>query len=166
MYLTKKLKIEETDTADVLFDKLAHLGGEAIVEFMDNYTSLINKGVKQNEQESTYFPMLTKEMSKLDFNNDTDKLVNLIRGLSTSMTSYFVHNNLRYKVIFAKTFTGEIDNNAKAGEVLLSSGKQGLVIKTKNGAIEIVTIQPEGKKEMTAKDFCNSGKIKQGEIIK
>ena len=165
IYLTKKLTIEETDTADSLFDKLAHLGGEAIVEFMDNYNDLILKGEKQNEACASYFPMLTKEMSKLDFNRETKKLVNLVKGLSTNMTAYFMHNNLRYKVIFAKVYNGEFNREAKAGEVLFSSGKQGLVVKTLDGAIEIVTIQPEGKKQMLAKDFCNSGKLKQGEIL-
>ena len=165
MYLTKKVKIEETDTADILFDKLAHLGGEAIVEFMDNYANLIVKGVKQNEKEASYYPMLTKEMSKINFNSETEKLVNLIKGLSTNMTAYFMHNNLRYKVIFAKAFNGKINNNANANEVLFASSKQGFVIKTLDGAIEIITIQPEGKKEMSAKDFCNSGKIKVGDII-
>lgn len=166
VYLTKKIAIEETDIADTLFDKLALLGGQAIVEFLDNHDNLVKQGKQQDESQMTYFPMLNKEMSKLNFNNSSDQIVNLIRGLATNMTAYFIFNDLRYKVLFAKKYIGEFNQNSAIGEVLLSSSKQGLVVKTNDGAIEIITIQPEGKKAMSAKDFCNGGKIKQGDIIK
>jgi len=173
MYLKKSLDILPTDTFDILFEKLAHLGGEAIVEFMDNYSTLINNGIAQNEEEMTYFPMLTKEMAKLDFSKTTKEIVNLVRGLSSCNSCYFVINNARYKVLFASNFekySQEIldkinDKNIPCGTVLSASCKQGLVIKTVDGAIEIETIQPEGKKPMRAKDFCNSGKIKVGETL-
>lgn len=162
MYLTKEIEILPNDTSDTLFEKLGVLGGEAIVEFLDNYNELISNGKKQNESEMTYFPMLTKEMSLINFNNNSDKIVNLIKGLSTCNTAYFIHNNLRYKVIFASVCEGK----GKAGEVIESSAKKGLIIATNDSAIKIETIQPEGKKSMPANDFCNSGKIKVGDMIK
>ena len=173
VYLTKTLPILETDTFDTLFEKLGNLGGEAIVEFMDNFNDLINKGVEQSEKEMTYFPMLTKEMSKLDFSQEATKLVNLIKGLSTCMTCYFIYNDARYKVLFARVYAGENseiinkinDENVAVGTILSANAKQGLVIKTHAGAIEIETIQPEGKKPMRAKDFCNSGKLQPGQLI-
>lgn len=161
MYLKKVLEILPTDTSDTLFDKLGVLGGEAIVEFLDNYDALINNGQIQDESEMTYYPMLTKEVSLLDFNQISVKLVNLIRGLSSCNTAYFMHNNVRYKVLFASVTDGQ----GQAGQVLEASAKKGLVIATSDGAIRVETIQPEGKKPMNAKDFCNSGKIKVGDII-
>jgi len=161
MYLKKELEILPTDTCDTLFEKLGVLGGEAIVEFLDNYKDLICKGIKQNEEEKSYFPMLTKEMSLLDFNQSSIKLVNLIRGLSTCNTAYFLYNNLRYKVLFASA----VEGNGNAGIVLEASAKKGLIIATSEGALRIETIQPEGKKPMSAKDFCNSGKIKVGDFL-
>lgn len=173
VYLSKKIDILDTDTFDTMFEKLGNLGGQAIVEFMDNFDFYINNGVKQNEGEMTYFPMLNKEMSRIDFNKPSDEIVNLIRGLSTCMTTYFVYNNARYKVLFASFYKGSNDNvieqmndqNIVAGTILVASAKQGLVIKTQNGAIEIDTIQPEGKKPMKAKDFCNSGKLPVGKVV-
>lgn len=161
MYLKKELEILPTDTSDTLFEKLGVLGGEAIVEFLDNFNDLITKGKKQNEEEKTYYPMLTKEMCLLNFNQTSIKLVNLIRGLSTCNTAYFMHNNVRYKVLFASV----VEGSGKAGEVLEASAKKGLIIATADSAIRIEIIQPEGKKQMSAKDFCNGGKIKVGESI-
>lgn len=172
MYLTKELAIEPTDTSDSLFEKLGVLGAKAIVEFLDNIQFYLQNATPQDESKMTYFPMLKKEMAELNFDNASEKIVNLIRGLSTCMTAYFTHNNLRYKVIFASIVSAEklqeINPNfasEKAGTVLVSSGKKGLVIRTKDGAIEILKMQPEGKSCMNAKDFCNSGKIKVGDLI-
>ena len=172
MYLKKELAIEPDDTSDSLFEKLGVLGASAIVEFLDNIEHYKQIAMPQDENQMSYFPMLKKEMAQLNFDNESEKLVNLIRGLSTCMTAYFLHNNLRYKVIFASVVSKEklqdVNTNfiqVKPGTVIASSGKKGLIIKTKDGAIEIVKIQPEGKNVMNAKEFCNGGKIKVGDLL-
>lgn len=161
MYLKKEVEIMPEDTSDSLFNKMAVAGGQAIVEFLDNAEHYLKNGEEQNESEMTYFPMLTKEMAHIDFNTNSEKLVNLIRGQYSCNTTYFTFNGARYKVAFAKSAEGK----GKVGEVLEASAKKGLIIGTKDGAIEIITIQPEGKNEMSAKAFCNSGKIKVGDIL-
>ncbi|MBQ7798180.1 MAG: hypothetical protein IJ371_03570 [Clostridia bacterium] len=49
--------------------------------------------------------------------------------------------------------------------MLEASAKKGLIVATNDSAIEIITIQPEGKPMMQAKAFCNGGKIKVGDIL-
>ncbi len=161
MYLKKEIDILDTDTSDTLFEKLGVLGGDAIVEFLDDIDFYKQNAQPQNESEMTYFPMLKKEMAEIDFGLPAEKIVNLIRGLSTCMTAYFMHNNLRYKVVFARL----LDRKGNAGEVIEASHKNGLVIATSDKAIEIVKIQPEGKAVMDAKAFCNGGKIKVGDFV-
>lgn len=161
MYLKKELEILPEDTSDSVFNKLATLGGEAIVEFLDNAEHYITNGELQNESEMTYFPMLTKEMAHIEFNTPSEKLVNLIRGQYSCNTMYFTFNGARYKVGFAKVVEGQ----GSAGEVLEASAKKGLIIATSDSAIEITKIQPEGKPMMDARAFCNGGKIKVGNIL-
>lgn len=161
MYLKKEIDILDTDTSDTLFERLGVLGGEAIVEFLDNIDYFKRNAQPQNENEMTYHPMLKKEMALIDFNTTSEKIVNLVRGLSTCMTAYFLHNNLRYKVIFAR----KSNLKGNVGEVLEASYKNGLVIGTADGAVEFVKIQPEGKAIMDAKAFCNGGKIKVGDLV-
>lgn len=161
MYLKKELEVLPTDTSDSVFSKLSTLGGVAIVEFLDNAGYYISNGEKQDESQKTYFPMLTKEMAKIDFNMPSEKLVNLIRGQYSCNTMYFIHNGMRYKVGFA--IKSEL--SGQAGEVLEASSKKGLVVATGDCAIEIKKIQPEGKAEMDAKAFCNGGKIKVGDKL-
>ena len=161
MYLKKELEILPEDTSDSVFSKLATLGGEAIVEFLDNAEYYINNGELQDESQMTYFPMLTKEMAHIDFNTESQKLVNLIRGQYSCNTMYFTFNGSRYKVGFAKVVEGQ----GSAGEVLEANAKKGLIISTSDSAIEITKIQPEGKPMMDARAFCNGGKIKAGAFI-
>ena len=161
MYLKKEIEITPEDTSDSLFEKMAIVGGEAIVQFLDNAKNYINNGVAQNESEMSYFPMLTKEMAYIDFNTESQKLVNLIRGQFSCNTMYFTYNGARYKVGFAKV----TDMKGNAGEVLEASAKKGLIIATSDSAIEITKIQPEGKPMMDARAFCNGGKNKVGDIL-
>lgn len=172
MYLQKEIDILDDDTSDSLFEKLGNLGGDAIVEFLDNIDYYKQNATEQDESKMTYFPMLKKEMSELNFNEESEKIVNLIRGLSTCMTAYFTYNNARYKVIFASKVDDEKLNNLcpnfkgiPAGSVISATGKTGLVVRTKDGAIEIEKIQPEGKNVMSGKEFCNGGKIKVGDKL-
>ncbi len=173
MYLKKEIEITPDDTSDSLFSKMAIVGGEAIVEFLDNAEYYITKGKPQNESEKTYYPMLTKEMAHIDFNTPSEKLVNLIRGQYSCNTMYFTFNGARYKVGFAKvvdinqvaSVSQRSINEIKAGEVLEASAKKGLIVATSDGAIEITKIQPEGKPMMDARAFCNGGKIKAGAFI-
>ena len=161
MYLKKELEILPEDTSDSVFSKLSTLGGEAIVEFLDNAEYYLAHGEKQDESEMTYLPMLTKEMAHIDFNIYSEKLVNLIRGQYSCNTMYFTFNGARYKVGFAR----EVDMKGKVGEVLEASAKKGLIIATFDSAIEIIKIQPEGKPMMDARAFCNGGKIKVGDML-
>ena len=161
MYLKKEVDILPTDTSDSVFSKLSTLGGVAIVEFLDNAEYYISRGEQQDESQKTYFPMLSKEMSKIDFNIPSEKLVNLIRGQYSCNTMYFIHNGMRYKVGFVE----KRDLSGQAGEVLEASSKKGLIVATEDSAVEIKKIQPEGKAEMDAKAFCNSGKIKVGDKL-
>ncbi len=161
MYLKKEIKITPDDTSDSLFSKMAIVGGEAIVEFLDNAEHYINNGELQNEIDMTYYPMLTKEMAHIDFNTESQKLVDLIRGQYSCNTMYFTFNGARYKVGFARVVEGQ----GSAGEVLEASAKKGLIVATSDSAIEIIKIQPEGKPMMDARAFCNGGKIKVGAFI-
>ncbi len=158
MYLQREITIDDIDTSSSVFDKLATLGVECIVEFLNNIESYIARPIKQNEADATYFPMIKKEDYLLDFNSPSVVLCNKIRALENC---YFMYNGARYKVAFASVSNRE----GISGEILSCDGKNGLVIGTKDGAIEILYIQPEGKQKMLALSYMNAGKFKLGDII-
>ncbi len=161
MFIKREIPILDTDTSSSVFNKIATLGVECLTEFLDNFDYYINNGEKQNDNEASYYPMLKKEDSLINFDTPAGELCNLIRGREMNATCYFVYKNLRYKVFFAKTteYTG------RAKEILFADNKNGLIIATNDKSIEILDFQPEGKQRMQAKAYMNSNKFVVGDII-
>ncbi len=158
IYFNRELDILDTDTSTSVFKKLATLGVECINDFLDNFNYYKDRHVPQYEKDATYFPMIKKEDYLIDFNTSAVALCNKIRALENC---YFIYKNVRYKVLFASLS----DLSGKPGEILVCDGKNGFIVATKDKAIEILFIQPEGKQKMLALSFMNSNKFKQGDII-
>ena len=158
IYFSKELTIELDDTSTSVFNKMATLGVECINEFFDNFDKYKDAHIPQNEKQSTYYPMIKKEDYLINFNTCSYDLFNKIRALENC---YFIYKGMRFKVPFAVCS----DRAGRPGEILTWYGKNGLIIATKDRAIEVITIQPEGKQKMFALQYMNSNKFKVGEII-
>lgn len=159
---TAKTEIGDEETAEELFDRLSGLTAELLV----NTLSDLEKGnitpKKQDEEKASYAPIIKKEMAQLDFINMTaTEIHNAVRGYYSWPCAYFFLENKRIKVIKAAV----ADNtNAKAGTVIKST--DSLVIACKDGtAIELVTVQPEGSKPMSAKQMLCGRPIAVGTVI-
>lgn len=158
IYFQRSMSIDHGDTSSSVFRKLSTLGAECINEFIDNFETYQNRHFPQDEEKATYYPMIKKEDYLLDFANTSDSIYNKVRALENC---YFLYNGVRYKVLEVS----HISQSGIAGEILSANGKNGLIIATKDSAVEIVTIQPEGKQKMPARAYMNSNKFKQGDII-
>lgn len=158
IYLKKQIAIDDNDTSSSVFKKLATLGVECIIEFLNNFDYYKAHGTPQNEAEMSYYPMLKKEDYLLDFNMPTTNLINKVRALENC---YFIYKNMRFKVLQTKPAQG----SAAAGKILSCNAKTGFVVATKDGAVEIETIQPEGKQKMPAKAYMNANKFVLGDVI-
>ena len=158
IYFEKEIEILDTDTSSSVFIKLATLGVECINQFRNNFDYYKDRHYPQDEKLSSYFPMIKKEDYLINFNTTSKYLCDKIKALENC---YFIYKDIRYKVLFASI--NEL--KGKPGEILSCDGKKGLIIATKDKAIEILFIQPEGKQKMLALSFMNSNKFKLGDII-
>ncbi len=158
IYFSREIDIEPEDTSTSVFNKLATLGIDCLKEFFNNFDDHINNHTKQDESKATYFPMIKKEDYLIDFNTCAFDLCNKIRALENC---YFIYKGMRFKVLFA------VPNEriGQVGEILTCNGKTGLIIACKDRAIEVVTIQPEGKQKMFALQYMNSNKFTLGDVI-
>lgn len=161
VYLKKSIEISEEDTASSMFEKLSTLGKDCIVEFLDKFDILKNQGVPQDESLATHCRMLDISDECIDFDDTAVNVANKIKGMDME-GSYFVYKGVRYKVYFAK-----ISNfgTGVAGTILSAKPKVGLHIATRDGAVQIIKIQPQGKKIMDAKDFLNGCKFIEGDRV-
>ncbi len=148
------------ETAEELFERLAPLSADLLVSTLKKAEQGALNPVKQDESNATYAPMIKKEMAHLDFTKTADEICNAVRGFYSWPCAYFFINGKRVKVIKAK----KSDLTAKeCGRVIDSDDR--LIVSCKDGSIELVTVQPEGAKQMSASQMLNGHKIAKGTVV-
>ncbi|MGN0634876.1 MAG: methionyl-tRNA formyltransferase [Acutalibacteraceae bacterium] len=160
MLLKAKTPITPDMTAGELHDRLSVLGAEVLSETL----TAVQKGElhpeKQDDALSNYAPMLTKELSPIDFTKSAQTVHNQIRGLSPWPAATMVLCGKKLKV-HASILCA--DKGGNPGEVM-ESGKR-LVIACGDGkCVEILTVQAEGKRAMSAAEYLRGSAVEKGSI--
>ncbi|MEG1705351.1 MAG: methionyl-tRNA formyltransferase [Clostridia bacterium] len=162
MLLKEKVEITDEDNLETMTNKLMNVGGKLLVKTLDK---IINGDITRIVQEEKFSiaPMIEKEMTRIDFNKSSREVFNFVRGLSPYIGTYIDNQEgKRYKVLEVKVAE---NIEGKVGEVVFLS-KNKMVIKCREGCIEIIKIQPPNSKVMDIQSFLNGNKIKLGEILK
>ena len=157
----KEIAIEPTDNFETLHDKLAVLGGEAIVEALD----LLEEGklvrTKQDDSLSCYAPLIKKEMGRLDFSKSAVVLDRQIRSMTPWPSAFTKYNGKQLKVWKAIPLEGK-GKKALPGEVTEVT-KDSITVATGDGELRIEELQLEGKKRMSCHDFLLGVKVQVGD---
>ncbi len=159
MLLTSEIEIGENDTAGDMHDKLSVLGAEVLEKTINLLIKNELKPQKQDHEKFSYAPMLSKDLSPIDWNLTAQEVHNKIRGLSPWPSAVSVINGKKVKIHQSVRVS---DNGASAGEIV-ESGKR-LVVSCGDGkCIEILHLQAEGKKSMSAVDFMRGNSLNPGD---
>lgn len=170
--LEKETEIGNKETAGELFDRLAILGGEAIVEAI----SLVECGkatfTPQDESKVTHCSMINKGDGLVDFSKSAKEIDCFVRGM-TPWPSAYTHIGEKTLKIFdvEKVELSDLQKsndqfeNAKFGEVVLADKNHGLIVKVADGFIRLHVIQLEGSKRMDDTQFLLGRKIDVGTIF-
>jgi len=162
--LQEKIKIEKEDTSADLFEKMANTGAKALVKCLE----LIESGnaifKKQDQSKATFTTMFTKENAVINFEENVDKIVNKVRAYNPSPVAYLMIEDTQYKIYKAQKYDNLV-GNYKIGEIVFANGKQGLVIKAKDGFVEILELQAPNGKIMPAKQYLNGKSIETGIVV-
>lgn len=162
IFMQKKVVIEDTDTGESLFDKLAQCGAEAIVESLPLIESGDLKSVPQKEEDSTYVGMLGKDMGNIDWSWDACKIERYVRGLNSWPSAYTFLNGKTLKIW--ESSVSSVDTKAsdkKPGEII-KIGKDSIDVRCGRGVLTITQLQLEGKKRMAVGDFLRGYAIETG----
>lgn len=155
MYASSEIPILDSDNNSSLFEKLAIIGKNLLMENIEDIYNGKNEGTMQNEEEATISPNIAPEEEKINFNIDARKVFNLIRGLSDEPGAYCEYNGQRIKIY--KASIEKNDSDASPGTII--NIKKSLIVKCKTDAISILELQIPGKKRMNVKDFLNGQKL-------
>ena len=160
--LRKKVAIDENDDAGTLHDRMMIIGADVVLETV----KLIESGkftfTKQEDAESTKAPKIFHETCKIDFKKPVDQVYNFIRGLSPYPGAWCVLEGKEIKIL--KTKKRMFIDDYEAGTIV-TDHKKSLEIKCKDGYIQVISLKPQGKKEMSVIDFLNGNKIAATSII-
>lgn len=161
----KEIPIEYEDTAESLHDKLAILGRDLLLETLPSIIDRTNTRTKQDRFSATYAPNIKREDEKIDFSKSKRQVYNQIRGLCSWPGAYCLFEGKILKVWEARE-TDNIFNNLFDGQIT-AIYEDGFGVKVNNGEIVFTTVQLEGKKKMSAKEFINghSKEITVGKIL-
>lgn len=161
-----ELLIADDETGGTLFDKLAILGGEAIVDTIANFESI--NPTPQGNATTEYAKMISKQMGEIDFNKSATEIERLIRGMNPWPSAYTKYEGKVLKIWEAKVSENisELPNiNLSENYGKIYSFNKDIFIICNNSVLKVLSLQLEGKKRMSAKDFLLGREIKQGYVL-
>lgn len=152
MIYKEELIIEKNDNAKTLELKLAELSKKILLKTIESIQSGTAPRIKQNSEEANYAPLISKEMGRIDFTLDGEKICNLIKGLDPWPSAY---TTLDGEVV--KLYSPEIGvtTDSKDFGKILNLEKNFIEIVANNNTIKIYEIQFPNKKRMKISEFIN-----------
>ena len=152
------IAIDPEETSGELFDKVTKVGAETLVACIDEIAAGSIVPVPQDHDKATLAPPLTKDMAKFGFDEDAAHVHNWVRGMNPWPVAYFMHEDKKVKVMESRL----VEGNAAPGTVLAT---KPLTIACKTGALQLLTVVPEGKKPMEGTAWAAGRRLKAGDSL-
>ncbi|MGT2964018.1 methionyl-tRNA formyltransferase [Streptococcus acidominimus] len=150
MIAKKALPITDKDNVGTLFEKLAVVGRDLLLEHLPAYVAGELKPEAQDPSQVTFSPNISPEEERLDWTKTNRQLFNHIRGMYPWPVAHTLLHGERFKIHEASLAEG----SGQPGEIIALSKKE-LRIATGEGALALKTVQPAGKPKMGIADFLN-----------
>lgn len=155
----QEIAIENNTTGGELYEALAVLGAKLLLDTLPGVINQTAERKPQENNESSYFPPLSKELGLIDWTRSAHEIHNLVRALDPVMGAYTSVGGEVIKIWRASVESGE----AEPGSIVQSDNRCGLVIGTGNGLLRVDEMQALCSRRMTPKEyFC--GKSLDGNV--
>ena len=158
--LQAKCEILPEDNYGSVYNKLAEIGGNELINFLDRLESGEMKNIefkRQDDSLATYTSLIKKEFCHIDWSKNSIEIINFVKGLSPKPGAYCFYDNKVFKIWGLQEFG--IYGNEKPGQVV-SVNKNGIAVKTFDGALLITKIQEQNGKIMLTEDYLKGHEIK------
>lgn len=163
--LQESCDILENDTLGTLHDKLKDLGAIGLEKALKLIEDGKVEATKQDESLATFVKPITKEQTKIDWNNTKEVIFNQIRGLNP-FPAVHTFNEKNENIKIYKTEKLDKEYEGKNGQIVDIINKKGPVVKVKNGALVLLEVKFQGKKLQRGADVINGRKMAIGECLK
>jgi len=157
--LQEEVEIGPDETRGELEARLAQLGGRLLVEAIQGYTA---GRIRPRPQpaEGTLAPRLRKEDGRIDWDWPAERVHNWVRGMNPWPSAFTVFRGRLLKLHRTKVARAP---EGPAGSLIVRDRQ--LYVVCGEGAVELLEVQPEGKRRMSARDFLNGYRPRPGERL-
>ena len=162
MLMQATLPITDEDTTGTMFDKLAELGGKVLIDTLAGLENGTVVPVKQDDSKATHAARILKDDEVIRWEDSAEKIFCQIRGLSPAPGAYTWWNGERLKLWKARISDRE---TGKAPGTVVAISKNALTVQTGKGCLEVLELQPAGKKAMPAQAFSNGAGVAEGIVF-
>ncbi|MBP2056930.1 methionyl-tRNA formyltransferase [Lactobacillus colini] len=164
IYAQKSIKIEPEDNSGTLFEKLSIIGRDLLLDTLPKFIDNTITQVPQDEEKVVFSPNISKDQEQIKTTMTASQANNLIRGLNPDPGAYLLFDNKRLKVWQAEVSPDKTDLPAGS---LVSNKKRFALAFAGGSVLDLLEVQPNGKKRMNIKDFANGqgSRFKIGEKI-
>ena len=152
--MKSKIKISKYTKYKELSEQLSNLGSSMIIDSLNLIESKAGKFIEQNDEEATYAKKIDKKETKIDWKDEAKIIIGKINAFSPSPGCWFKYQGVRVKIIDAK----EVNASGTPGQII----NKNFTIACSKNAIQILVLQKEGKKIMSAIDFLKGNEIEIG----
>ncbi|MGR5174409.1 methionyl-tRNA formyltransferase [Vibrio owensii] len=147
------LPIETSDTSASMYEKLAGLGPDALIDCLADIATGKAEPVKQDDELANYAKKLSKEEARIDWNDDAAHIERCVRAFNPWPMSHFEAAENSIKVWQSRV--AEQTSDKPAGTIV-QADKTGIYVATGNGTLVLEQLQVPGKKAMSVQDILNS----------
>jgi methionyl-tRNA formyltransferase len=163
MLLKKEVDVPETMTAGQLADTLAEAGAGLLIPTLEGLRDGTITPLPQNSELATLAPKITKEMAPIRWDRDARSIHNQIRGLNPWPLASAEYLDQRLQILKSSPSENG-DSGSSAPGTLLAVTDHGMKIACGSGSVlEILELQPAGKRRMSGRDFANGFRLKPGQ---
>lgn len=161
MLLKKEVAITENMTAGELHDVLSEVGSELLIDTINGLDKI--ERIKQDNNESSYAPLLKKEMSLINWKDTAQNIQNMIRGLNPNQLAYFPYFDGAvvkvHKTSIVENYNG---NKAYEAGTVLEASKNGIFVKAGDDKVILIEeFQMPGKNKVSTKDYLRGNTFKE-----
>lgn len=166
MIARTEVPIEDDDTAGTMFEKLSQAGAELLRRELPRLVKGRVEAEPQDDSKATYAPNLTRDDEKIDWSRTSREIYDQIRGLVPYSGGFTLWNGEVFKVwAAAKPDSAQKPSGDAQPGTVLELHETGIVVKTGDGTLTLLTVQPSGKKAMDAAQFVRGTSLTAGTVL-
>jgi len=158
--LQKDVPIAPEDTAETLAPRLAAIGADLMIDTLRGLVAGTISPRSQDDNQATLAPTLKKEDGRIDFRRSAQEIWNRLRGFRPWPGAFTSFHGKNLNIWEAKP----TESQAAPGEFVVENSRL-IVGCGQDSALELMVVQPEGKRRMSARDFIHGYKPRTGEFL-